>query len=411
MVQEFDADDEPRALDAESQGHVIIARRRVPGRMIVEHDNRRRPGEHRLAEHVTRLRQALVDRSYRNHSRRHEPVPRVEQDHANLLHHLCTESRKQERGHIPCAQKLQAPRRGTRQRAPAQFDGGLDTARLGRADARVPGHRTVVELRQSLDAPRVGQQRVGHGERAVAGAPVADEHCQQFVIAERPHAVPLELLAGTIVGQHIMHQPFSLLQRGARVEALRYTRGRMMRPLLLPIAGVALLLAACSTPPDKERHQAEGAITAAREAGAAEYASSDLASAQSALDKYDAAVAQRDYRLALSLAVEARDTAYHAAKRAADNKAAARGEAERLVADVTRLLSVARARIPASPARSQLMVRLRAAVADAEEALQESRAAIDRQAYQAAIDRLQPVDEALHAELGATAGPSPRRVK
>lgn len=188
----------------------------------------------------------------------------------------------------------------------------------------------------------------------------------------------------------------------------------MMRPLFAPIAGALLFVAAastaaCSTPPDKERHQAEGAIAAAREAGAGEYASADLATAQSALDKYDAAVAQRDYRLALSLAVEARDTAYHAAKRAADNKAAARSDAERLLADVTRLLPIARARLATPAGRGPLSARLRTAVTDADAALQESRAAVERQAYQAAIDRLRPADEALHAELGATAGPSPRR--
>ncbi|MEO8482308.1 MAG: hypothetical protein ABI634_08875 [Acidobacteriota bacterium] len=185
----------------------------------------------------------------------------------------------------------------------------------------------------------------------------------------------------------------------------------MIRPLCAPIVGGLLLIAACSTPPDKERHQAEGAITAAREAGAAEYASADLTSAQSALDKYDAAVAQHDYRLALSLAVEARDTAYHAAKRAADNKAAARSDAERLLADVARLLPVARTRLTAPSSRGPQLVKLRAAIVDAESALQESGAAMERQAYQAAIDRLQPVNEALHAELGTTAGPVPRRVR
>jgi len=185
----------------------------------------------------------------------------------------------------------------------------------------------------------------------------------------------------------------------------------MTRPLFASIAGVLLFVIGCSTPPDKERHQAEGAIAAAREAGAAEYASADLVSAQTALDKYEAAVAQRDYRLALSLAVEARDTAYHAAKRAADNKAAARSNADLLRADLTRLLPVARARLAATASRGALTAKLRAAVTDAENALQESRAAMEQQSYQAAIDRLQPVDDVLHAEMGATAAPSLKRLK
>ena len=102
-------------------------------------------------------------------------------------------------------------------------------------------------------------------------------------------------------------------------ESLRYTRERMMRRLVAPIFG-AILFTACSSPPDKERHQAEGAIAAAREAGAEAYAPNELAIAETSLNKYEAAVAERDYRLALSLAVEARDTAYRAAKHAAAGK-------------------------------------------------------------------------------------------
>ena len=69
-------------------------------------------------------------------------------------------------------------------------------------------------------------------------------------------------------------------------------------------------------------------MAAARAADAAIYAPEGLQAAEAALQKYDEAVAQRDYRQALNLAIEARDKAYEAAKQAGDAKAAARSQAE-----------------------------------------------------------------------------------
>ena len=177
----------------------------------------------------------------------------------------------------------------------------------------------------------------------------------------------------------------------------------MMRRLAAPLVGAALF-PACSSPPDKERHQAEGAIAAAREAGAEAYAANELTLAETSLNKYEAAVADRDYRLALSLAVEARDTAYRAAKHAADGKAAARSEAEQLEADVTRLVRLARAKQPSSTSRPATKVRT--TLAEADIALQEARAAAERGDYRGASARLEPVDRDLRAELGAAAGPA-----
>ena len=170
-------------------------------------------------------------------------------------------------------------------------------------------------------------------------------------------------------------------------------------------AGTALIATvACSAPPEKERHQAEGAIAAAREAGAALYARTDLETAENALQKYDAAVAQRDYRQALSLAVEARDTAYQAAKRAADGKSAARAEADRLLLDAEQTLQDARAHLR-SPGASP---RLRALATAVETAMQDARSAAGSQDYHGAVSALKSELEALRTELDSTA---PRRSK
>ncbi len=172
----------------------------------------------------------------------------------------------------------------------------------------------------------------------------------------------------------------------------------MIRRVWWPVVGLSLL-AACSSPPEKERHQAEGAIAAAREAGAETYAASDLKAAEAALDKYTTAVAQRDYRQALSAAVEARDTAYQAARRAADGKAAARSQAERLLAETTRLIQTAHVRLASPAMRATTGAKLRSSVTAAESAVQEARTKVAQQDYAAALTTLTPIEADLRAEV------------
>ena len=69
----------------------------------------------------------------------------------------------------------------------------------------------------------------------------------------------------------------------------------------------------CSEPPSKEHDQAVAAIAAADRAGAAQFAATDLGDARAALAKYDGYVADRDYKLALATAIDARDRAYPSA--------------------------------------------------------------------------------------------------
>jgi len=89
-----------------------------------------------------------------------------------------------------------------------------------------------------------------------------------------------------------------------------------------------IVLSGCSEPPQREIDRAQGAIDAARAAGAEQYAPEAFAAATSALQQSHEAVDQRDYRLALSRAVDAYDRAQDAARLAADGKAKARSDAE-----------------------------------------------------------------------------------
>ena len=167
------------------------------------------------------------------------------------------------------------------------------------------------------------------------------------------------------------------------------------RRLLIALPVVASLAgAACGDPPDKEMQQAQGAIDAARAAGADQYAREEFDAAVVALKKAQEAVAQRDYRLALNHALDSREHAQNAAKESADHKAIARGDAERALSNVmaalndahTRLKAAENARVP-----SRTLAEARRTIADGDTAVQEARALFKDGDYLAVIDMAKPV--------------------
>ena len=109
-----------------------------------------------------------------------------------------------------------------------------------------------------------------------------------------------------------------------------------------------VLAAACTSPPNKEMDQAQGAIDAARAAGADRYAPTEFTAATTALKNASDAVAQGDYRLALNHAIDSREQAQNAARVGADTRARVRGEVERSIAEVNALITQVNAWI-ASP--------------------------------------------------------------
>src|SRR5262249_8679601 len=120
---------------------------------------------------------------------------------------------------------------------------------------------------------------------------------------------------------------------------MRLGRAGLPRDLLAALTG------ARGDRPEREIQQAQAAIDAARAAGADVYAHEEFAAAQDALKHANEAVAQRDYRLALNNALDARERAQNALKEAAERKTTARGEAERAVATASAALAEARARL------------------------------------------------------------------
>jgi hypothetical protein len=163
------------------------------------------------------------------------------------------------------------------------------------------------------------------------------------------------------------------------------------RCFLLSFAVVAAMtVAACGNPPDKEMQQAQLAVDSARAAGADRFAREEFAAAEDALKRSHDAVAQRDYRLALNAALDARDRAQTATKQAADEKITARADAERALAEADTALHESRAKLKAAEtarASSKVLVAARRAIANGETAVQEARTAMGQGDYQAAADR------------------------
>ncbi len=159
---------------------------------------------------------------------------------------------------------------------------------------------------------------------------------------------------------------------------------------------MAVLAVACGEPPEKEMHQAQGAIDAARAAGAREYAAQEYTAAVDALKRANDAAGQHDYRLALNNALDSRERAQNAAREAADHKAQARGEVERTLAQLTLSLSQAQTRLEAAqtarvPTRALRQPRETLAAANA--AVQKAGDAINAGDYPRASDSLKGVKD------------------
>ena len=158
----------------------------------------------------------------------------------------------------------------------------------------------------------------------------------------------------------------------------------------------AVLVTACGDPPNKEMDQAQGAIDAARAAGADRYAATEYTAATEALKRAQDAVAQRDYRQALNEALDSREHAQNAAREAADTKAQLRGEVEREMAQIAALIAEANSRLAAatrSRAPRRVLDGPRKELAAVDESVQKAGAAMRADDYLAARTALQGVKD------------------
>lgn len=170
------------------------------------------------------------------------------------------------------------------------------------------------------------------------------------------------------------------------------------------VAAVAIATSACGgEPPDREIQEAQGAVDAARAAGADRYAVEEFTAAEDALKHAHDAVAQRDYRLALNNALDSRERAQSAASQAADGKAAARVAADRALSAAAGALTAAQRALKtaeASHAGGRSLSRARLTVADGEQRLQEARTAFGKGDYATVVEHASAVTKALTAATG-----------
>jgi hypothetical protein len=150
--------------------------------------------------------------------------------------------------------------------------------------------------------------------------------------------------------------------------------------------------------------RAQGAIDAARAAGAEQYAVSEYSAATDALKLANDAVAAGDYRLALNYALESHEHAQNAARETADTKARMRAEVDRAVADLAALVADGQKRITAARRAGvpqRLVTQLADTLAAASATLQKTGEAVTAGDYLAANAALEGVKEGVEKALAA----------
>jgi hypothetical protein len=190
-----------------------------------------------------------------------------------------------------------------------------------------------------------------------------------------------------------------------------------MRRLIAVIACVVVV--ACSDPPTKEMNQAQGAIDAARAAGAEQYAPEEYRAAVGSLQKSHDAVTQKDYRLALNFALDARERAHDAARSGAERMAQVRSEAEQTIATLTAQVQVARTRLASGETAhvpSTITASSQQEIEHAQADLQNARSELTHQNYisardisRTALDRVRSTINTLNTAIDARTGHRPAR--
>jgi hypothetical protein len=162
--------------------------------------------------------------------------------------------------------------------------------------------------------------------------------------------------------------------------------------------------------------QAQSAIETARGAGAERYATDEFAAAEDALKRASEAVTQRDYRLALNNALDARERAQNASKEAADRKGEMKKSTSKAIDEAGAALGNAQTELKAAEAAHvapRMLAASRKAIADSEASVQKARTALGQDDFITATDAAHVATARLHAALhdldAATATASRRK--
>jgi hypothetical protein len=100
------------------------------------------------------------------------------------------------------------------------------------------------------------------------------------------------------------------------------------------LAAVSVLTVACASPPEAEKKAADAAVSAANAAGAEKFAPSEFAAMTASLRKAESEMSGKAYKEAKASYEATKELADKAARAAETGKAAAKAEAEKLLADL-----------------------------------------------------------------------------
>jgi hypothetical protein len=324
-------------------------------------------------------------------------MARVEQQDAEALHLPRAELRHQVRRGVVGMHDLRPKLGAADERTAPQLDRRHHLCPFRRAQSDDAPELLAAHAGQPMYAAGGLEERVRDVERAPSARPVTDHNRDQLVVAERGRPDTVQFFARTIVRRKRFH-------RIIETPMLRAT-------LSIAVIAIAATIA-CSEPPNKEMHQAQGAIDAARAAGAEQYAREEFEAARTALSRSEEAVRARDYRLALSHALDASERAQDAAREAANRQAAARSQAERALLSADAAVKRAQTRLAAlSTARPKRrdLPDIDHAIDVASQRVQESRAALAKGDYLAAGKALEGVEARLDAVLRGPTPPARQR--
>ncbi len=176
-------------------------------------------------------------------------------------------------------------------------------------------------------------------------------------------------------------------------------RSRRVLTIVL-CSSISAFIACGGEPPNKEILQAEAAIATAQTEGADTFAHDEFKAAQEALTHAHEAVTARDYRLALSHALDSRERALNAAAQASAGTAAAQSAADTAISVATAAVAAAKSALQAgeaahAPARALASVQTTLATATTD--LQEARTARGAKNFQAASAAAHAATEQLAA--------------
>jgi LPS O-antigen subunit length determinant protein (WzzB/FepE family) len=188
---------------------------------------------------------------------------------------------------------------------------------------------------------------------------------------------------------------------------MKLSHVRVVVPLL---AAVSLLTVACASPPEAEKKAANAAVSAATAAGADKYAPSEFSAMTAAVQKAESEMSRKAYKEAKASYETVKDLAEKAAQAAVAGKAAARAEAEKLIADLEGRWKVLQGQVEAAAKKLKADQK---AVWDTDakgvaEALEAAKAAVatDAAAAKATLASIPPVLDKWTADLAALAAPA-----